>query len=36
MSKDKEHKKELKHKAKDLAIEDYVVREESFLPAGGQ
>ncbi len=37
MSKDKEHKKDLKPKAKDMAIEDYVVREEPFyLPVGNE
>ena len=37
MSKDKEHKKESKHRAKDIAIEDYVVREEPFyLPVGNE
>jgi nitric oxide reductase NorQ protein len=37
LSKNKEHKKESKPKAKDIAIEDYVVREEPFyLPVGNE
>jgi nitric oxide reductase NorQ protein len=37
LSKDKEHKKESKPRAKDLAIEDYVVREEPFyLPVANE
>ncbi len=37
MSKDKEHKKELKPQAKDIAIEDYFVsREPYYLPIGNE
>jgi len=37
LSKDKEHKETSKHRAKDIAIEDYVVREEPFyLPVSNE